>query len=103
VNDRLLKAREVAELLGLSSATVLDWFESGRLPGFKLSSRAVRFRESEILGWLEERRFGHVAPPFDTLSASRTRAMIGPRCRGSAPITKHRPGENGGYNDERRR
>jgi excisionase family DNA binding protein len=59
VSDRLLRAREVAELLGLSTATVLDWFESGRLPGFKLSSRAVRFRESEVLTWLEERR---VAP-----------------------------------------
>ncbi|HEY8725914.1 MAG TPA: helix-turn-helix domain-containing protein [Gaiellaceae bacterium] len=54
--DRLLRAREVADLLGLSPATVLDWFESGRLPGFKLSSRAVRFRESEVLAWLEERR-----------------------------------------------
>jgi excisionase family DNA binding protein len=56
--DRLIRAREVAELLGLSSSTVLDWFESGRLPGFKLSSRAVRFRESEVVAWLEER---HVA------------------------------------------
>jgi excisionase family DNA binding protein len=55
VSDRLLKAREVAELLGLSPATVLDWFESGRLPGFKLSTRAVRFRESEILAWLDAR------------------------------------------------
>lgn len=56
MTDRLLRAREVAELLGLSPATVLDWWESGRLPGFKLSSRAVRFRESEVIAWLEERR-----------------------------------------------
>jgi excisionase family DNA binding protein len=56
VTDRLLRAREVAALLGLSPATVLDWFEDGRLPGFKLSSRAVRFRESEVLEWLEARR-----------------------------------------------
>jgi excisionase family DNA binding protein len=55
MTDRLLRAREVAELLGLSPATVLDWFESGRLPGFKLSSRAVRFRESEVLAWLDAR------------------------------------------------
>ena len=61
MTDRLLRAREVAELLGLSPATVLDWFEDGRLPGFKLSSRAVRFRESEILAWLEERRVTEVA------------------------------------------
>jgi len=56
VTDRLLRAREVADLLGLSPATVLDWFESGRLPGFRLSSRAVRFRESEVEAWVESRR-----------------------------------------------
>jgi hypothetical protein len=39
-------------------ATVLDWWEQGRLPGYRLSSRAVRFRESEISEWLERR---HVA------------------------------------------
>jgi excisionase family DNA binding protein len=66
VSDRLLRAREVAELLGLSPATVLDWFESGRLPGFKLSSRAVRFRESELLAWLEDRRVA----PRDALGVS---------------------------------
>jgi excisionase family DNA binding protein len=56
VTDRLLRAREVAELVGLSTSTVLDWWQDGRLPGFRLSSRAVRFRESEILEWIEARR-----------------------------------------------
>lgn len=54
----LLRARDVADLLDVSPATVLDWWEAGKLPGFRLSSRAVRFRESEVLAWLEER---HVA------------------------------------------
>ena len=53
--EPLLTARELAELLGLSPSTVLDWFEAGRLPGFKLG-RAVRFRESEVEAWLEARR-----------------------------------------------
>ena len=53
--ERLLTARELAELLGLSAATVLDWFEAGRLPGFKLG-RVVRFRESEVEAWLEAHR-----------------------------------------------
>jgi excisionase family DNA binding protein len=57
VSDRLLRAWEVAELLDLSPATVLDWFESDKLPGFKIE-RSVRFRESEILAWLEARRRG---------------------------------------------
>lgn len=58
--ERLLTARELAELLGLSSSTVLDWFEAGRLPGFKLG-RVVRFRASEVEAWLEAQRVeGHV-------------------------------------------
>jgi excisionase family DNA binding protein len=58
VSERLVTARELAEHLGLSPDTVLDWFEAGRLPGFKLGGRAVRFRESEILAWLESHRVG---------------------------------------------
>jgi excisionase family DNA binding protein len=56
VSDRLLRAREVAEMLGMSTDWVLDKWEARELPGFRLSSRAVRFRESEILDWLESRR-----------------------------------------------
>lgn len=71
MSDRLLTAAEVAQRLALSTSTVLDWFEGGRLPGFKLG-RVVRFRECEILSWLEERRVGpgvggEVAPvPFQS-------------------------------------
>jgi excisionase family DNA binding protein len=57
VSERLLTAAELAEHLGLSTATVLDWFEAGRLPGFKLG-RVVRLRESEVLEWLEAQRVG---------------------------------------------
>jgi excisionase family DNA binding protein len=62
MSDRLLTARELADYLGLSSATVLDWFEAGRLPGFRLGGRKggpVRFRVSEVEAVLEEWR---VAP-----------------------------------------
>lgn len=48
-------------MLGLSPATVLDWFEAGKLPGFKLGDGAaapVRFREGELLAWIESKRSG---------------------------------------------
>jgi excisionase family DNA binding protein len=57
VNERLCTASELAESLALSTSTILDWFEAGRLPGFKLG-RVVRFRESEVLAWLEGQRVG---------------------------------------------
>jgi excisionase family DNA binding protein len=56
VSESLLTAREVAERLGLSPGTVLDRFEAGDLPGFKLYGKAggpVRFRWSEIEAALE--------------------------------------------------
>jgi excisionase family DNA binding protein len=61
VIDRLLTARELGELLGISSATVLDWFEANRLPGFRLGGRKggpVRFRVSEVEAVLETWRCG---------------------------------------------
>lgn len=57
MSERLLTAAELADRLALSTSTVLDWFEAGRLPGFKLG-RVVRFRESEVLEWLEAQRVG---------------------------------------------
>ena len=63
MNERLLKARELGELLGLSTSTILDWHEAGRIASFKLGpgpGGPVRFRAGEVIDWLEERRFGPV-------------------------------------------
>jgi excisionase family DNA binding protein len=48
VTTRLLTARELGEVLGLSPATILDRWERGELPGYKVG-RAVRFDLEEIL------------------------------------------------------
>jgi excisionase family DNA binding protein len=55
VNDPLLTARELGELLGFSPSTIVDWAEAGKIPVFKIGGR-LRFRASEVEGWLEERR-----------------------------------------------
>jgi excisionase family DNA binding protein len=57
VSERLLTARELAELLGFASGTIVDWSERGQIPSFKVGGR-LRFRESEVLDWLEDRRQG---------------------------------------------
>lgn len=52
---RLLTARQVAELLGVSTETVLRWTRRGVLPGIRLPSGALRFRVEAIEQWLAER------------------------------------------------
>jgi excisionase family DNA binding protein len=68
VSDRLVTARELAEVLGLAPATILDKWERGELPGFKFG-RAVRFDLDEVLA--TGRRSGEggetpVTPPRPT-------------------------------------
>lgn len=61
MSERLLTAAELGELLGLSASTVLDRFQRGDLPGFRLFGRKggpVRFRPSEIEAALEDWRAG---------------------------------------------
>jgi hypothetical protein len=48
MTDRLVTARELGELLSLAPGTILDKWEAGDLPGYKIG-RAVRFDPDEIL------------------------------------------------------
>lgn len=47
--QRLLKKREVAQLLGVSKRTVDYWMRNGRLTYLKISPRCVRFRWDEVV------------------------------------------------------
>ena len=55
----MLTAREVAERLAISTATVLRWTREGKLPGFRLPSGALRYRENDLAatvdGWATPR------------------------------------------------
>jgi excisionase family DNA binding protein len=55
--EPLFTARQLGEILGYSAATVVDWAEAGKVPCFKIGGR-LRFRESEVLAWLETKRAG---------------------------------------------
>lgn len=65
----LLTARHVADLLGVSAETVLRWTRRGELPAIRLPGGAIRFREDELDGWLEQRATpgrGSVSHPAGT-------------------------------------
>jgi excisionase family DNA binding protein len=56
MNAPLLTARAVADLLGVSTETVLRWSRCGSLPSFCLPGGAIRFRQDDLDAWLEGRR-----------------------------------------------
>ena len=69
MQDRLLRRREVEELVGLSRASIYRLMRSGEFPRpVKVSSTAVRWRESEIHAWIQSRptattEVGSLSPP----------------------------------------
>lgn len=52
MSGRLLTAREVADLFGVSTGALLRWTRAGQVPAVKLPSGAVRYRPEAIDEWL---------------------------------------------------
>ena len=70
MTGRLLTARDVAERLGATPATILRWTRHGDLPALRLPSGAVRYREDELDAWLEERATPRRGAPATTTGAA---------------------------------
>jgi excisionase family DNA binding protein len=49
----LLSINDVCRLTGLSLSTVKRKIESGELPAFKVTSKAIRLRRSDVVAWVE--------------------------------------------------
>lgn len=57
MNDRLLLAKEVADLLSVPESWVREATRNGRLPHLKLG-RYRRYRREEIENWLQDHKAG---------------------------------------------
>ena len=56
MGDRLLTRREVQRQVGLSGSAIYQGVKAGRFPSpIRVTDRAVRWPESEIIAWLETR------------------------------------------------
>ena len=51
--NNLLTAHELAEALGVSTATVAHWRREGKIPFVRFSRRVVRYRLSDALAAFE--------------------------------------------------
>jgi excisionase family DNA binding protein len=61
MSERLLTAREVGELLGVSAETVLRWTRAGKLRAIRLpgtSRGRLRYRPEDVEAWLEAHETG---------------------------------------------
>lgn len=76
MTEALLTTRQVAEYVGVSPETVLRRWRAGELPGYRLASNVLRFRESEIEAWLEA-----------STKALRLRGFLVKRAMGLEPTT----------------
>ncbi len=70
MTERLLTTREVAETLAISPESVLRRIRSGELPAIRLSSKAIRIRESELEDYLERHEYNAAAAAVALESAS---------------------------------
>jgi len=53
--DRLLTPKQLKEMLQVDLSTVYLWTHTEFIPHYKFG-RSVRFREEDVLEWLEKRR-----------------------------------------------
>ena len=55
MTGRLMTARELADVLGVSTETVLRWTRRGELPAIRLPGGAIRYRQDDLDEWLDLR------------------------------------------------
>lgn len=55
MTEPLLTARQLADVLGVSTDTLLRWTRAGEVPAIKLPGGAVRYRPDAIEEWLDGR------------------------------------------------
>jgi DNA binding domain, excisionase family len=52
---RLLTTEQAAAALSVGSVTIRRWWKAGKLAGIKIGPNSLRFAESEIKRFIEER------------------------------------------------
>ena len=58
-SDRMLTRTEAAMLLGIKAHTLATWAMTGKnIPFIKVGGKSVRYRESDIMRYIERRTIG---------------------------------------------
>jgi excisionase family DNA binding protein len=71
-SDRLLTAKELADILAISPKTLYNYVSRGMIPYFKIESN-VRFRAREVAEWLRQHSGRQMALPTEPASGAARR------------------------------
>jgi predicted DNA-binding transcriptional regulator AlpA len=97
VSEQLRTAREVAELLGVSTGALLRWTRAGKVPGaVKLPSGAVRYRPKALETWLDEQTMAGDAARGVSPTQDATRQEDGNLPRSPTRLRRTRSTNRGG-------
>jgi len=56
MEEKLLKANEVATMLGVNKLSVYHYVHEKHLPAVRISKKCLRFRRSDVLEWIEQKK-----------------------------------------------
>jgi excisionase family DNA binding protein len=79
----LLKGKDIASILNLSTETVLKLARENHLPHFRLGKGSVRFKQEEVEAWIENARRGEQPKSRETIDP---RQMEFPFVQEASPV-----------------
>jgi excisionase family DNA binding protein len=62
-----MTAREVADMLGVSTGALLRWARAGKVPAVKLPSGAIRFVPEQIDAWIQRNTLKGISDTADAI------------------------------------
>jgi excisionase family DNA binding protein len=71
--EKLLSVDQLCALLNIKKQTAYNWVSQGRIPYRKLTGKTLRFKESEIMRWID----GQPTTPPPTRTRRRKGTAIG--------------------------
>lgn len=74
--EKLLDIDEVTEILGVTRATIYSWTSRNKIPHIKLSKRLLKFREKELMDWIDRRAINADAGKEEKTKIRRTRPSL---------------------------
>ena len=86
--EKLLSIDDLAEMLGVTKATIYSWTSQNKIPHIKLSKRLLKFRENEIIDWISKKSINAESSAVDKRN-HRSRHSINRRDEGIERIIKN--------------